>query len=118
MECALLDLAKERVSETCLDRDVTSMAEVTSERERSDLLRRAEVAEAIAEERGNALEDVRTAMRMLQAGTTAKADTVADLDETTDVLDLTDPPTEDTDKATEPAPVAKARRRFLARFSR
>ena len=37
-------------------------------RERAELLRRAEVAEAIAEERGNALEDVRTAMRMLEAG--------------------------------------------------
>ena len=39
-----------------------------SERERSELLRRAEVAEAIAEERGRSLDDVRTAMKMLEAG--------------------------------------------------
>lgn len=39
-----------------------------ADRERSELLRRAEVAEAIAEERGNALEDMRTTLRMLEAG--------------------------------------------------
>lgn len=48
-----------------------------AERERSDLLRRAEVAEAIAEERGKALEDVRTAMRMLEAGQSPTLQNVA-----------------------------------------
>lgn len=72
-----------------------------SERERSELLRRAEVAEAIAEERGRNLDDVRKAMKMLEAG---QSSTVLDLSE--------DAPTE------APAVVAPARRKFFARFNR
>lgn len=40
------------------------------ERQHSEMLRRAEVAEAIAEERGKALDDMRVTLRMLEAGQT------------------------------------------------
>ena len=74
-----------------------------AEDERADLLRRAEVAEAIAEERGKNLDDVRTAMKMLEAGQTSEP-----------VLDLS----EDATPTEAPPEVAPARRKFFARFNR
>ena len=79
-----------------------------AESERAELLRRAEVAEAVAEERGRNLDDVRTAMRMLEAGQTSEP-----------VLDLTDDmnPTELPDVGNVRG-VAPARKRFFERFTR
>ena len=48
-----------------------------ADRERSELLRRAEVAEAIAEERGKALDDMRVTLRMLETGQSPTVQEVA-----------------------------------------
>ena len=53
-----------------------------SERERSELQRRAEVAEALVESQERNLDDMRTAMRMLEAGQKEPATNVASSDET------------------------------------
>ena len=74
-----------------------------AESERAELLRRAEVAEAVAEERGKNLDDVRTAMKMLEAGQTSEP-----------VLDLS----EDVTPTEASTAVAPARRKFFARFNR
>ena len=72
-----------------------------AEREHAEILRRAEVAEAIAEERGKALDDMRTTLRMLEAGD-PKASTVST--ETKEPSKLT--------KHDDSEPAPKARNRF------
>lgn len=75
----------------------------------ADAEKRAAIAEAIAEERERNLDDMRTAMRILEAGQTSEP-----------VLDLTDDetPTELPDAGNAHVGQAPARRRFFARFSR
>ena len=86
----------------------TKLAEL--ETDRADLLRRAEVAEAIAEERERNLDDVRAAMRMLEAGR-------PNVDSVASVASPEVRPDDGNATQAQSAPTTP-RRRFLDRFTR
>lgn len=90
------------VSSTPIERpsDAPTWDQVASLREQLlDAQQRAAVAEAVAHERGNALEDVRRAMRMLETRTVTSAETPEETSDTKANLTLVP-----TNKESEPPP--------------